>query len=175
MEACVKGCIIFVHVRFELLCCQIRRKWKTKMEDVEREVECWGPHCSSGTLEDSFHSDNILCTWTGCASFDYLPCGGGNIGLPPPPFFFLSFFTLPPLNFNPGIESNKLRYTTQVCFFFAESTFKSLNVRHHANWSGKLFNLVHDCAYNAWIDFHPLHVAGIAFNPTLPVSKKKKN
>ena len=43
MEACVKGCIIFVHVRFEfvsLLCCQIRRKWKTKMEDVEREVEC---------------------------------------------------------------------------------------------------------------------------------------
>ena len=34
MEACVKGCIIFVHVRFELLCCQknhllIRRKWKT--------------------------------------------------------------------------------------------------------------------------------------------------
>ena len=158
------------------VCCVVKSgengKPRWKMLKGKWNVECWGPHCSSGTLEDSFHSDNILCTWTGCASFDYLPCGGGNIGLPPPPFFFLSFFTLPPLNFNPGIESNKLRYTTQVCFFLAESTFKSLNVRHHANWSGKLFNLVHDCAYNAWIDFHPLHVAGIAFNPTLPVSKK---
>ena len=101
--------------------------------------------------------------------------GGGNIGDPPLPLFFLSFLILPPLTFNPGMCSNKLLYTTQVCFFLPLWTFKSLRVLHHANCSGKLFNFVHDCAYNAWIDFHPLHVAGIERKPALPKGRELEN